>query len=65
MINRGGEKIWSYDIENELCNIPGIIDAAVVAIPDEKYGEIPAAAVVQNHENKRTKSEIKIGRAHV
>ena len=58
MINRGGEKIWSYDIENELCNIPGIIDAAVVAIPDEKYGEIPAAAVVQNHENKRTKSEI-------
>ena len=58
MINRGGEKIWSYDVENELCTIPGIIDAAVVAIPNEKYGEVPVAAVVQSPENKWTESEI-------
>lgn len=46
MINRGGEKIWCFDVENELTAMEGIQDAAVVGIPDELYGEV-AAAVVQ------------------
>lgn len=46
MINRGGEKIWCFDVENELTSMEGIEDAAVVGIPDELYGEV-AAAVVQ------------------
>ena len=46
MINRGGEKIWCFDVENELTAMEGIEDAAVVGIPDELYGEV-AAAVVQ------------------
>lgn len=46
MINRGGEKIWCFDVENELTAMDGIEDAAVVGIPDELYGEV-AAAVVQ------------------
>lgn len=45
MINRGGEKIWSTDVENELYAIPGITEAAVVGIPDDIYGEIPAAVI--------------------
>lgn len=45
MINRGGEKICSFDIENELSEIDGIEDCAVVGIPDELYGEIPAAVI--------------------
>lgn len=45
MINRGGEKICSFDVENELLNIEGIADAAVVGIPDEIYGEVPAAVI--------------------
>jgi fatty-acyl-CoA synthase/long-chain acyl-CoA synthetase len=45
MINRGGEKIWSFDVENELYHIKGIVEAAVVGIPDEIYGEVAAAAV--------------------
>ena len=43
MINRGGEKICSYDVENELSHLPGVMEAAVVAVPDEKYMEVPAA----------------------
>lgn len=58
IINRGGEKILCYDVENELCHIPGIVDAAVVALPDEKYGEIPAAAVVQIPENRWSATDI-------
>lgn len=45
MINRGGEKICSFDVENELSNMDGIADAAVVGIPDEVYGEVPVAVV--------------------
>ena len=45
MINRGGEKICSYDVENELYKIDGISEAAVVGIPDEVYGEVAATAV--------------------
>lgn len=46
MINRGGEKIWCYDVENEIAGMEEVQDAAVVGIPDELYGEV-AAAVVQ------------------
>ena len=46
MINRGGEKICIYDVENALCRMEGVADAAVAGIPDEIYGETAAAAVV-------------------
>ena len=39
------EKIWCYDVENELTAIGGILDAAVVGLTDEMYGEVPAALV--------------------
>lgn len=46
MINRGGEKICSLDVENVLYEMAEIKEAAVVGIPDERYGEVPAAMVV-------------------
>lgn len=45
MINRGGEKICSYDVENELYMMPGVEEAAVVGIPDPLYGEVSAAVI--------------------
>lgn len=45
MINRGGEKICSYDVENELYKLYGIDEAAVVGIQNELYGEVAAAVV--------------------
>lgn len=45
MINRGGEKICTIDVENAICSIPGVSEAIVAGIPDEKYSEIPVAAV--------------------
>lgn len=58
MINRGGEKIWCYDVENELIAMEGIQDAAVVGIPDELYGEVAAAVVRQKEGNVLTEREI-------
>ena len=45
VINRGGEKICSFDIENKIQAIEGVLDAAVVSKIDEKYGEVPVAVV--------------------
>lgn len=45
MINRAGEKVWSYELENLLHECPGIQDVAVVGLPDEVYGELVAALV--------------------
>lgn len=59
MINRGGEKVCSYDVENELYNIDGIAEAAVVGIPDELYGEVPAAMLVLEEEAVLTPDDIK------
>ena len=59
MINRGGEKICSYDVENILYEIPGIREAAVVGIPDERYGEVPAAMIVLEDENCPGEEEIR------
>lgn len=58
MINRGGEKVCSYDVENVLYNIPGIREAAVVGIPDERYGEVPAAMLVTEEQVKLTAEQI-------
>lgn len=59
MINRGGEKICSFDIENELQMMSGIVEAAVVAKPDKKYMEVPVAMVHMDEESKWTEEEIK------
>ena len=45
MINRGGEKVVSSDVERELLQIDGVEEAAVVGIPSEVYGEAPAAVI--------------------
>jgi fatty-acyl-CoA synthase len=46
VINSGGEWISSVDLENALMAHPAVAEAAVIAIPDEKWTERPLAAVV-------------------
>lgn len=46
MIIRGGENIYPKEIENVLHSFPGVLEAAVVGRPDERYGEVPVAYVV-------------------
>jgi len=46
LINRAGEKISPVEIDEVLAAHPGVIEAVTFAIPDEKYGEEVAAAVV-------------------
>lgn len=46
IINRGGEKIFPIQIEEVILEYPGVEKAAVYAMSDEKYGEVPVAAVI-------------------
>ncbi|MEO8924683.1 MAG: AMP-binding protein, partial [Caldimonas sp.] len=46
LIKSGGEWISSVDLENALMAHPAIAEAAVIAIPDEKWSERPLACIV-------------------
>jgi fatty-acyl-CoA synthase len=46
LVKSGGEWISSVDLENLLMAHPAVAEAAVIAVPDEKWGERPLAAVV-------------------
>ena len=45
IIISGGENISSIEIENVLAAHPAVYEVAVVGVPDEKWGEVPAAYV--------------------
>lgn len=46
IINRGGEKIFPKEIEYVILKYPGVKKAAVYAVSDEYYGEVPYAAII-------------------
>jgi acyl-CoA synthetase (AMP-forming)/AMP-acid ligase II len=46
MINRGGENVYSIEVENALAGAPGVGEAAVVAVADEMMGEKVGAVIV-------------------
>ncbi|MEW2432892.1 long-chain fatty acid--CoA ligase [Streptomyces caniferus] len=46
VIKSGGEWISSVELENHLMAHPHVAEAAVVAVPDDKWGERPLATVV-------------------
>jgi fatty-acyl-CoA synthase len=46
LVKSGGEWISSVDLENEIMSMEGVSEAAVIAIPDEKWSERPLACVV-------------------
>ncbi|HEY6327903.1 MAG TPA: long-chain-fatty-acid--CoA ligase, partial [Blastocatellia bacterium] len=46
LIISGGENISSIEVEGFLYKHPAVLEAAVVAMPDERWGETPCALVV-------------------
>ncbi|KAM3552327.1 hypothetical protein MY1884_007265 [Beauveria asiatica] len=50
LIIRGGENIHPLEIEDCLFRMPGVKEASVVGLPDDKLGECVAAFVVPKHE---------------
>ncbi|HEY3130843.1 MAG TPA: long-chain-fatty-acid--CoA ligase [Acidobacteriota bacterium] len=46
IIISGGENISTLEIESALYRHPDVLECAVIAIPDEKWGEVPCALIV-------------------
>jgi fatty-acyl-CoA synthase len=46
LIRSGGENIWPVEVETALRDVPGILDLAVIGVPDERWGEVVCAVVV-------------------
>lgn len=58
VIISGGENISSIEVEGYLYHHPDIIEAAVVAVPHEKWGEIPHAVVVKREGSNLTDEDV-------
>ena len=55
-INTGGEKVFPEEVEEAIKRYPGVKDAVVVGVPDEKWGEA-ITAVVSMHPPGRLETE--------
>ena len=58
IIISGGENISSIEIENTLAKHPSVSIAAVVAKPDEKWGEVPCAFIEKVKDKEVTEKEL-------
>ncbi len=59
LVKSGGEWISSVDLENELMAHSAVAEAAVIAIPDDRWGERPLAAVVLRDGMEATPEELR------
>jgi len=58
MIIRGGMNIYPREVEEILYCLKGVTEAAVIGVPDEKYGEEVKAFIVLAAGVKLTEEEI-------
>jgi long-chain acyl-CoA synthetase len=58
MIKSGGENVYSKEVEEVLYTHPAVFEAAVVGVPDEKWGEAVQAFIVLKEGQKAPAEEL-------
>ncbi|UCB49464.1 MAG: AMP-binding protein, partial [Deltaproteobacteria bacterium] len=58
MIISGGENIYPTEIEDVLYSNPKVLEAAVIGVPDERWGESVTALIVLNEGQSSNQDEI-------
>jgi long-chain acyl-CoA synthetase len=58
MIVSGGENVYPRVVEDVLSQHPAIAEAAVIGVPDERWGETVKAVVVLHPDAEATSAEI-------
>ncbi|RBY83749.1 p-hydroxycinnamoyl-CoA synthetase [Geodermatophilus sp. TF02-6] len=46
MIISGGENVYPAEVESALLELPGVLEAAVIGVPDQRWGEVGLAVLV-------------------
>ena len=59
MIIRGGENISPREVEEFLLTMPGIQDAQVIGVPDERFGEVVGAFIIRKQNADITDADIR------
>jgi acyl-CoA synthetase (AMP-forming)/AMP-acid ligase II len=58
MIISGGENVYPKEIENAIYEHPAVAECAVFGIPDDKWGEVPAAYVHLHAGSEATEEDL-------
>jgi fatty-acyl-CoA synthase len=58
IIISGGENISTIEVEKVLFFHPAVLEAAVIGVPDERWGEVPKAFVTLRPDRTATEAEI-------
>ncbi len=64
VIKTGGEWVSSLEVEDIISQCPGVREAAVIGVKDEKWGERPLAVVVREPASRRNGGRRKNRRSH-
>ncbi|HYK62703.1 MAG TPA: AMP-dependent synthetase, partial [Bryobacteraceae bacterium] len=60
IIISGGENISSIEIEKAIGSHPAVLECAVVAAPDDRWGEVPAAIVARRPGATITEEDLRV-----
>ncbi len=58
MIKTGGENVYSPEVESILCAHPAVLEAAVIGVPHENWGETIRAVVVPRNGSSLAEAEV-------
>lgn len=58
IIVSGGENISSLEVEKAVLAHPAVYEAAVIPVPDDKWGEVPKALIVMKPGSSATEAEL-------
>jgi fatty-acyl-CoA synthase len=58
IIISGGENISTIEVEQAIARHPDVLEVAVIAVPDEKWGEVPKAFVVPKDGRQPTEADV-------
>ncbi len=59
MYKSGGENVYPVEVEEILYKYPDVLEVAVFGVPDEKWGEVGAAAIAPKKGRKITEDTLK------
>jgi acyl-CoA synthetase (AMP-forming)/AMP-acid ligase II len=65
MINRGGENVFSVEVENALADAPGVKEVAVIGVPDSMMGEKVGCVIVPTDDGVEIEAVIRHAAARI